>query len=74
MEVMNAIDLLHVTLKNDRCIKNILYCIIQAVQFFTAMAVCISEWREREGDGLNSVVVEAGVFFTNTIVLDFKSN
>lgn len=49
-------------------------CIIQAVQFFTAMDGCISEWRKREGDGLNSVLAEAGIFFSNTIVLDFKSN
>lgn len=49
-------------------------CIIQAVQFFTAIAGCISEWREREGDGFNSVLVEARIFFSNTIVLDFKSN
>lgn len=52
MEVMTAIDLLHVTLKKDRCIKICHTYHRSSTQSFTAMAGCISEWRERERDGL----------------------
>lgn len=51
MEVMTACYI-----KKRQMCKNMPNCIIEAVQFFTAMAVCISEWRERGSDGLQLCV------------------